>query len=504
MYHRIFERADLVREYGVTRRPALGARRAAGLPPADAQRDLDRYLDVDDDHRGRVARARAGGVRRGRRAAARRAPLPASATASPPPTSTFAALAAAVLVPVALRRAAAAARARCPSRSPARCGRCASTRRAPSRSGFTTRSAHRLRRDDAARAARRRPGRRRDHGPRLRQPQGRARDAVLLRPRLHPRRPRLRAGRDRAWRGGARGLPAARARRAGGPGRGHARRDGAGRRALLRRPDRASCAVVGVTGTSGKTTTAWLMRAMLEAAGMQSGLLGTVASIVGGERAAGGAHDAGGDRPPAHVPRDARRRRRRLRDGDLLARARAAPRRGHPLHGLGLHEPEPGPPRLPPRHGGVLPRQAAAVRDRPGGADRVRRRRLRAAAGRGVPRHGHVRDRRGGRRARARRAARRRGLGLHAAHRRRRVAGAARDAGALQRAERARRVGGGARAGRAAGAAARDAGRAAARAGPLRAGRRGPAVRGRRRLLAQAGGARERAALGARRRRRAA
>src|SRR5829696_6884134 len=44
--------------------------------------------------------------------------------------------------------------------------------------------------------------------------------------------------------------------------------------------------VVGVTGTSGKTTTAWLTRAMLEAAGMQSGLLGTVASIVGGERRA--------------------------------------------------------------------------------------------------------------------------------------------------------------------------------------------------------------------------
>src|SRR3954449_4157446 len=41
--------------------------------------------------------------------------------------------------------------------------------------------------------------------------------------------------------------------------------------------------VVGVTGTSGKTTTAWLTRGMLEAAGMPCGLLGTVGSIVGGE-----------------------------------------------------------------------------------------------------------------------------------------------------------------------------------------------------------------------------
>jgi UDP-N-acetylmuramoyl-L-alanyl-D-glutamate--2,6-diaminopimelate ligase len=43
---------------------------------------------------------------------------------------------------------------------------------------------------------------------------------------------------------------------------------------------------VGVTGTNGKTTTAYLVRALLEAAGRQTGLLGTVTSIVGGaERA---------------------------------------------------------------------------------------------------------------------------------------------------------------------------------------------------------------------------
>src|SRR3954452_13188323 len=40
--------------------------------------------------------------------------------------------------------------------------------------------------------------------------------------------------------------------------------------------------VVGITGTNGKTTTAFLVRAILEAAGRRTGLLGTVASIVGG------------------------------------------------------------------------------------------------------------------------------------------------------------------------------------------------------------------------------
>ena len=45
----------------------------------------------------------------------------------------------------------------------------------------------------------------------------------------------------------------------------------------------ATLKVVGVTGTNGKTTTAFLVRALLEAAGEQTGLLGTVKSIVGGE-----------------------------------------------------------------------------------------------------------------------------------------------------------------------------------------------------------------------------
>jgi UDP-N-acetylmuramoyl-L-alanyl-D-glutamate--2,6-diaminopimelate ligase len=44
--------------------------------------------------------------------------------------------------------------------------------------------------------------------------------------------------------------------------------------------------VVGVTGTNGKTTTTYLVRALLEASGLQCGLLGTVKSVIGGmERA---------------------------------------------------------------------------------------------------------------------------------------------------------------------------------------------------------------------------
>src|SRR3954447_12938385 len=41
--------------------------------------------------------------------------------------------------------------------------------------------------------------------------------------------------------------------------------------------------VVGITGTNGKTTTAFLVRHLLESAGRQSGLLGTVQQVVGGQ-----------------------------------------------------------------------------------------------------------------------------------------------------------------------------------------------------------------------------
>src|SRR3954454_7173221 len=44
----------------------------------------------------------------------------------------------------------------------------------------------------------------------------------------------------------------------------------------------ATLRVAGITGTNGKTTTAFLTRALLEGAGLRCGLLGTVKSVVGG------------------------------------------------------------------------------------------------------------------------------------------------------------------------------------------------------------------------------
>jgi len=52
--------------------------------------------------------------------------------------------------------------------------------------------------------------------------------------------------------------------------------------AVFYRDPTAALDVVGVTGTNGKTTTAFLVRALLEAGGRATGLLGTVKSVVAG------------------------------------------------------------------------------------------------------------------------------------------------------------------------------------------------------------------------------
>src|SRR3954470_12540527 len=44
----------------------------------------------------------------------------------------------------------------------------------------------------------------------------------------------------------------------------------------------AELQVVGITGTNGKTTTAFLLREIIEATGERSGLLGTVKQVAGG------------------------------------------------------------------------------------------------------------------------------------------------------------------------------------------------------------------------------
>jgi hypothetical protein len=113
-------------------------------------------------------------------------------------------------------------------------------------------------------------------------------------------------------------------------------------------------------------------------------------------------HDARGARDPAHAPALARSRGRGGVDGGLLPRPGAPPPRRPGLRRRGLHQPDPGPLRLPPGLRGLLPGEAPPLRpaqaDRPGGGQPRRclrpaaRRRARGPARRPPP---HLRPRRG-------------------------------------------------------------------------------------------------------------
>ena len=129
--------------------------------------------------------------------------------------------------------------------------------------------------------------------------------------------------------------------------------------------------VLGITGTNGKTTTAYLVEAGLAAAGLGTGLIGTVQTRTR-------TRDADGRETVTEVPSvrttpeapalhallavDGRRRRVRGGHGGVQPRARARPGRRDPLRRRRLHQPRPRPPGLPRRPRGLLPGQGAALR----------------------------------------------------------------------------------------------------------------------------------------------
>ena len=124
-----------------------------------------------------------------------------------------------------------------------------------------------------------------------------------------------------------------------------------------------SMSVVGITGTNGKTTTAYLLRSVFEAAGKKCGLLGTVSYSVGDE-------ELPAARTTPEAP-DVQRMFRRMVDSGCAACVMevsshalvAAAGRRNALCGGRLHESDEGSSRLSRRHGVVLLGEEAAVRD---------------------------------------------------------------------------------------------------------------------------------------------
>ena len=143
---------------------------------------------------------------------------------------------------------------------------------------------------------------------------------------------------------------------------------------------------VGITGTNGKTTSAFLAGPPARSRRFSVGAHGHGGAADRRSDAAGRADDARSARHPARLRADGRERGQGGRDGGLLARPRPGTCPGHRLPGRRLHQPDPGPSGLPQDAGGLLRRQVPAVpgrrvRVRRGGGGHQRRRPLRAATG---------------------------------------------------------------------------------------------------------------------------
>ncbi len=69
----------------------------------------------------------------------------------------------------------------------------------------------------------------------------------------------------------------------------------------------AALTLVGITGTNGKTTTSYLVDALLRARGLRTGIIGTIQYVRGRRDPPGEPDDAGGARDRSDAGRDARR-----------------------------------------------------------------------------------------------------------------------------------------------------------------------------------------------------
>ena len=120
--------------------------------------------------------------------------------------------------------------------------------------------------------------------------------------------------------------------------------------------------LVGLTGTNGKTTTMYILEAVLEAAGRPTGTIGTISYRYGGN-----VQDA-----PTTTPQSLHLQGmlREMVDGGMthgdhgsdVPRAGPAPRPGMPFFGRRVYEHHTGPFGLPWRHGKIPGRQDEAFR----------------------------------------------------------------------------------------------------------------------------------------------
>ena len=120
--------------------------------------------------------------------------------------------------------------------------------------------------------------------------------------------------------------------------------------------------LVGVTGTNGKTTTAYLVDSILRAAGHTTGLIGTTGYRTPAGSRPAREHHARIARFAADVRRNSRCGRHARGAGSKFARAGDGPAVGLPFRGGDFHESDARPSRLSQNVRGIFRGEAAAIR----------------------------------------------------------------------------------------------------------------------------------------------
>ncbi len=132
-------------------------------------------------------------------------------------------------------------------------------------------------------------------------------------------------------------------------------------------------AVVGVTGTNGKTTCAWLLAQALDAVGGSAAYLGTLGSSFGGELTPGEMTTPDAVTVQRQLADFRARGARPGGDGGFLAWPGAGACAGRALRCGGVHQPHPRPSGFPRRHGKLWRSQGEPVRARRSAPARVQR-----------------------------------------------------------------------------------------------------------------------------------
>ena len=119
--------------------------------------------------------------------------------------------------------------------------------------------------------------------------------------------------------------------------------------------------LIGITGTSGKTTTSYILASIFEAAGMPTGIIGTIGIFIRGKKIYSGLTTPESIDFESALGADGARGRASRGGGSVVAGNRGRAGRGAEFSRLHVHQPRPRPSRLSRDGRGLFRGEAAAV-----------------------------------------------------------------------------------------------------------------------------------------------